>query len=304
MTYGQLRLQITQENPGIALEKVDGWIQDRYTEILDRIEWKRTEAESVIQVPASYQTGTVVATQGSTAIVGTGTTFTAAMTGSIIRLDDTSEFYQFTYVDATHATLDRGWEHPTTIASTFRIDRAVYLLPKDCRILKDCRGFHDWELPLERVTPGELNRRAGQRRTYGTPQMYAPSFDNFSDPPIMQVELYPIPDSPNTNSETLSYVVTYDFDSSLIAPSSTGSSLLPWVRPAALKAGVKASKLLDMKDWNGAKKMQEEMDRLVAIMARVNASQIGPEPIRLAPQYGRRTSVGSNWPVNRRWDGE
>ncbi len=303
MTYGQLRLQITQENPGIPLEKVDGWIQDRYTEILDRVEWKRTQADSVIVSPASYNTGTITATQGSNAILGAGTTWTAEMTGRMIRLDAQSEFYEFTFVDATHATLDRGWEHPDTTTATYRIDQAVFLLPDDCRILKACRGLHDWQFPLERVTPGELNRRAGQRTTYGTPQMYAPSFDNFADPPIMQVELYPIPESPNSISETLSFVVTYDFDSSAIAPTATSSSLLPWVRPAALKAGVKASMLLDAKDWNGSRVMQAEMDRLVLIMARVNTAQIGPEPIRLSPEYRRRSSTGS-WPVNRPWDGE
>lgn len=304
MTYGALRLQIIQENPGAVLEKLDGWIQDRYTEILDRIDWKRTEAESVIQTPASYATGTIAATKGSAAIVGTGTTWTAAMNGLMIRLDDQSEYYQFTFVSATTATLDRAWEHPTTTVSTYRIDQAVYLLPDDCRILNSVRSLHDWEPPLERVTPGELDRRAGQRRTYGSPTMYAPTYDNFSDPPVMQVELYPIPESPNSTSETLSFVCGYSFDSSTIAPTATSNSLLPWVRPAALKAGVKSSCLRDLKDWVGAKEMQAEMDRLVAVMARVNAAQVGPEQIRTAPEYGRRSSVGSNWPINRRWDGE
>ncbi len=304
MTYGQLRLQIKQENPDAGLEKIDGWIQDRYTEILDRVEWKRTEAESIIQVPASYATGTVTATLGSASIVGVGTTWTAAMTGRMIRVGDLSEYYQFTFVDVTHGTLDRTWEHPDTADSAYRIDQAVYLLPNDCRIVKAVRGLHDFELELERVTPGELNRRAGQRRTYGAPTMYAPTFDNFSDPPIMQVELYPVPESPNTGGEVLSYVVTYDFDSSLIAPGSTSASLLPWVRPQALKAGVKASKFLDKENFAAAEKLQQEMDRLVAIMARVNTAQIGPEPIRLAPEYTRRGAVGSSWPVNRPWDGE
>lgn len=304
MTYGVLRKQCIQENPGAPLEKLDGWIQDRYTEILDRIEWKRTEAESVLQSPVSYATGTLVCTLGSTSVVGTGTTFTAAMTGLMIRIDDQSEYYQVTFVDTTHLALDRGFEHPTTTASTFRIDQAIFLLPPDCRIVKGCRGLHDWQPPLERVTPGELDRRAGQRRTYGSPTMYAPTWDNFADPPIMQIELYPIPECPNTASEILSFVVQFDFDSSAIAPSGTSDSMLPWVRPAALKAGVKANALMDAKDWVGAQTMQKEMDRLVAIMARVNTAQIGPEPIRLAPEYGRRSNSGSMWPVNRRWDGE
>ena len=76
MTYGQIRLQIQQENPDLSVDLIDGWIQERYTEILDALSWKRQEAESVFQAPDSYATGTVDLTRGGNAVSATGTTET------------------------------------------------------------------------------------------------------------------------------------------------------------------------------------------------------------------------------------
>ena len=72
MTYGQIRLLLTKALPGVDEELISGWIQGRYQRILDTISWKRQEAESILQAPASYAIGTITATQGSSSIVSDG----------------------------------------------------------------------------------------------------------------------------------------------------------------------------------------------------------------------------------------
>lgn len=290
MTYGQLRLLIQKENVGADLELVDSYIQNRYTEILDQLPWKRQEADSVIQSPASYQTGTVAITQGSTALVGTGTTWTAAMTGLMIRIANTEEYYQFTYVSATTATIDRGWEQPTGTLLAYRIDQAVYLLPSDCRILRGVTPLHDRTHGLRRVTPVELMKIAPQRRSYGAPEVYCQTWDSFSDPPQMQVELYPVPDAPNSAGVTPSFVCDIAFDASQFSAATniTSASLLPWVRPAALQAAVRADFLRLAKDWTGATAMDTRAKELVQAMLKINAAQRGPQQIRTAEQFRRQ----------------
>jgi hypothetical protein len=55
----------------------------------------------------NYITGTVVVTNGSTAIVGTGTTFTADMVGKVIRIGTDKKFYTIaTFTDTTHITIN------------------------------------------------------------------------------------------------------------------------------------------------------------------------------------------------------
>lgn len=367
MTYGQLRLVIQKENVGADLDLLDSYVQNRYTEILDQLPWKRQEAESVLQSPPSYAVGTVSASQGSNMITGTGTNWTTAMNGLMIRIANTSEFYQFTFVTPTSATIDRGYEGATASISTatlgsggtgfvvgnqlwipggnglasivvlttgaggailtfgfvnngnnyaiasgvaltggsgtgatlnitavgassllpYRIDQAIFLLPPDCRILRSVKPLHDRGEPLEPITPHDLDILDPQRRLYGTPRYYCQTWDSFSSPPQMQVELSPIPSSPDSAGATLSFVADYVFEAAAIDPRATGTSLLPWVRPAALQAAVRADFLRLAKDWPGAEAMDERAKELVQAMLKINAAQRGPQQIRTAAQYQR-----------------
>src|ERR1035441_8175333 len=141
MTYGQIRLRLSKLAPAVDLELIDGWIQDRYTEILDGLPWKRLEGETVIQSPASYQVGTVTATLGATSIAGAGTNWTSDMDGLTIRIGNNEEFYVFTQTDATDATLDRPYEGGDGGPGlSYRIDQNIFLLPADCRILRGVRS--------------------------------------------------------------------------------------------------------------------------------------------------------------------
>lgn len=54
----------------------------------------------------NYVTGTVTVTNGSTAVVGSGTTFTAGMVGKTFRIAGDTKFYTVaTFTDATHITI-------------------------------------------------------------------------------------------------------------------------------------------------------------------------------------------------------
>ena len=51
----------------------------RYREILDSLSWQRLERKGTVVPAAEYAVGTVAVTQGSTAIAGTGTTWTTLL---------------------------------------------------------------------------------------------------------------------------------------------------------------------------------------------------------------------------------
>src|SRR5579883_37549 len=379
MNYGQIRLRISQMAPGVSRELIDGWIQDVYTEMLDSLPWKRLEAQSIVQPPQSYAIGTVAVQQGSASIVGTGTAWTADMTGRMIRINDTTEWYTFTFVDATHATLDRNYESSTQsiaasgvgaagvgyvvgdqfwisgggngqasgivlsvsqsggvtsyslendgnnysvangVATTggsgvgltinitqvggssglsYRIDQAVFSLPDGCRILRGVKALHQGGYPLELITPGELDRRAAGRLAYGNPTMAAATWDDQNDPPTLQIEFYPIPDTPDSAGNLLSFEVDYVYDPADLDPLQTSASLLPWARPAAITEGVMAK----IDQWRASSNPQAasaylaaaaahrgDFDRLLATMARINAAQRGPKGLRLSEEYvGRK----------------
>ena len=292
MTYGQLRLRLSKLAAGVDRELIDGWIQDRYTQILDQLPWKRLEGETVIQSPASYQVGTLSVSQGSANVVGAGTAWTSAMTGLMIRIANGPEFYIFTYASAEGGTLDRPYEEPDAAGAAYRIDQSIFTLPLDCRVLRAVRGFHP-SRELELISPAELNRLAPGRHRYGVPRFAAHTWDANTDPPLMQIELYPIPDSPDPLSNTLSFAVDYIYDPGDIDPSQTSASLLPWVRPAALIKGVQADAALWQEKLTLAQGYESTFEKLVKQMAMINALQRGPQALRLAPELrGRGTPVG------------
>ena len=295
MTYGEIKLQLSKLLPGIDPELVEGWIQGRYQRILDTIPWKRQEGESVLQAPASYAIGTLTVTQGSNVVTSDGTTptvFTAAMNGLMIRIAAQAEYYQFTYVSPTVGNLDRGYEGPDATAATYRIDQAIYLLPTNCRIVRQVRPFHnDWK-PLELVSPAELNRIRPSRNYYGTPRYACPTWDNSSDPPQMQLELYPVPDVPDTSSTLLSWGVDYIFEEAELDRNGSGVTLKPFARPAAIFAGVQSDAMRPRPGWAGdlgaAQVYEADYDKLIEQSLMINAQQRGPTQIRLAPHLRRQ----------------
>ncbi len=293
MSYGTIRLRLQKQAPGTDLELLDGWIQDVYTEILDRLPWKRSEADIVIQAPVSYATGTVTVTQGVATITGAGTVWTAGMTGLAIRFDNQETYYQFTDVNATSATLDRPYEGVDGTEVTYRIDQPVYVMPANARQIRSVVPMHDRTRPLEMITPAELDRISISRNTYGTPKYAVAHWDSFANPPRMQIELYPIPQSPTTNSAIPSWAVEYVFDRDDLDPEATSTSLLPWVRPAALIDGVMAKIRRHAGDLKTSVAHFAEHTRLVGIMAQINAEQRGAQTIRLAEELQFKKSQRS-----------
>lgn len=290
MTYGEIRLHLQKSLAGVDPELIADWIQGRYTRILDTLSWKRQETESVLQAVASYAIGTLTVTQGSNVVTSDGTpatVFTTAMTGRMIRIASQNEYYQFTYVSATSGTLDRAYEAASATEQSYRIDQAIFLLPASCRIVRQVTPMQGGR-PLPILTPGELNRRAPTRNSYGTPMAAVPTWDNFSDPPRLQIELYPVPDCPDSQGTVPSWAIDYIYEEADLDKDATSVSLKPFVRPACLIEGVKADGQRHLKDFTAAREYEGEYDKLLAQMQSINAQQRGPTALGFADHLKRQ----------------
>jgi len=278
MTYGQIRYELTKAMPGVDLALLDGWLYDRYQAILDVIPWQRREVQSILQTTVKYATGTVAVTKGSAAVIGTGTTWTAGMTGRCLRVSGRSEFYEFTRTGDTTGTLDRAYEGSTNALAGYSIFQSVYLLPSDVVTVMDLRAI---ETPgnLTRVSLAQLNEISANREMFGSPVYWAPFMDDASDPPRAQVELYPIPEY------AIGYPLVYQAD--VAPPSATTASILPWMRPAALKFGAKADERALAGDLDAAQWYEAKFKGAVAEMIGVETRRLGATPLRMAPWLTR-----------------
>lgn len=86
----------------------------------------------------SYATGTIVATNGSVTITGSGTTFTQAMVGRYIQVSDVTgdgNWYRITgFTSATVLTIENKYDGITTSGKAFVIAE-IFSLPEDMHML-------------------------------------------------------------------------------------------------------------------------------------------------------------------------
>lgn len=239
MTYGDMKMRFTQMFPSISLDLIEGWIGDRYAEVLGELPWSRLNAQAVLSTTAPYATGTVTLTLGSNAVTGLGTTWVTGMSGLAFRVTGRDEFYQFTYLSGTTGTLDRTYAGPSAAGAGYSISQSVYVLPADCRMLDD-NAFQ----PLTRTTHAQLDQSDPLRKLNGKPAFWLSYMDDNSTPPRMQVAVWPNPDA------LYSLPFTYAADAGDLA--STTTALQVWIQPAALIEGVTARIKAHLKDYNGA----------------------------------------------------
>ena len=120
-----------------------GIINDSYTRSLPRAEdWNAIVTDDTLQMVATYTTGTVAVTVGSTTITGTGTTFTSGMVsanGYKIKISGNRDIYKFDYVSATEGTITPSLSAPNDItAGNIEIFKDEYELAGDFdRFLKN-----------------------------------------------------------------------------------------------------------------------------------------------------------------------
>lgn len=105
------------------------------------------EAQAKDLSQAAYTTGTVTLTNNNAAVVGAGTTFTAAMIGRYLVPTtagaDAMPYEIIGFTDATHITLNTPYIGTTTAGLSYKIVE-VPLLPEDMQILPCYGALQEW----------------------------------------------------------------------------------------------------------------------------------------------------------------
>lgn len=273
MTIGQLRFRLSKAFPGVDADLLDGWIQDRYGEILAELPWTRLTKFATLQTVAQYTTGTVAVTLGSAAVTLTSGTWTTGMTGRRFRVLADSVFYTFTYVSGTTGTLERPYEGTTAAAATYSIAQAIYALPADCRMLDD-NSF----APLERMDHSTMANSFPGRNTLGHPAFWADYMDDASSPPLIQIELYPVPD--------LAIGIPFSYTADGTTPTASSAAVAAWIEPAtALVEGVTAKVKAYLKDYVGAQFHAGAAREALGTARNVESNRMGDSQMRLSSHF-------------------
>jgi hypothetical protein len=199
--------------------------------------------------------------------------------------------YQFTYTGANSGTLDRPYEGASNAAASYAIFQDVYPLPADCRYL-DEDAFSSFQLgALRRLLPADMEAGAsattaggiresgGSSNCFGIPRVWSLYMDDGSDPPQMQVKLFPAPNG--------SFGIPFRYTAEIGAPASTGTTLAPWMQPAALVEGATARIKAHLKDYAGAQLHALAAAAALKTMRSQEAVRQGASEIRLGRYYTR-----------------
>lgn len=279
MTWGQIRLQIQQTTPGVSFDLIDGWLNTRYARILDHIEWSWLKGNGYITTIAPYYSTAdkVAVTDGSASIVGTGTTWTSALTGLKFQLSCGGPLYTFTYVSATTATLDRAYAGPTSASTDYRLSQNVYAAPADAKSIRTLVSPDGYDLTA--LSDYALAEAAPLREILGSSLVYDPRPNSTEDG--WDVELYPIP----VCAQALP--VTYDVIADAFDGTNTGDGPLSFVNDGVVLDGAKADAHAHAGNLPMATYFETKFEADLAAMVRTEALKKPPAKMQMADRFTR-----------------
>jgi len=195
-TYSKLVGKVLLRCPSADQLLARDWINNAFRRVAERRSWSWLIKRDQFLAVDAYSTGTASVTHNSTAIVGTGTTFTAAMVGRQFRISGSPIYTVATYTDGTHITLDDEYGGDTDGTASYQIFKCWYAVPTD---FHSFRSLWNTESPLHIptvVTQRELNNWDPSRDNQGDPycaafyDYYVPSGETVAVP---RYELWPNP---------------------------------------------------------------------------------------------------------------
>lgn len=290
-THGELRSRLSKTPIGnnIDLEVLTGHINDRIETICRLQPWTRMFKQTILQTVAQYITGTVSIVSGATAGTGAGTTFTAGMTGRLIRISNAADFYTFTFVGAGAFTIDRPYEaQDDAVNAPFRIWQPYYELPSDLAEIRSLRNIADG-IKMEEWPRARLDEAAPSRETTAAtgfaPLIYVPASD--SPTPLARIELFPGPFDARG--------LPMDYKTSPPRLVGTSDVIPDWIHVKALYEGVLADLYSDADRSKDAQLHEQLFMVQVKIMQQEDARRMPPARWHTDDRYTNHRRARTAW---------
>ncbi len=286
-TWGDIRAELQDEFEDIGFDLLNRKIAAAYEDILGERDWSWLKKADVIRCEEKYDTGTIALTEGSTAIVGTGTAWTSALDGRELQIVSRGELYYFTCVDGTNGTLDRAYEGSTSATAAYVLFRRTYALSV---INKGLERVYNPRLlkNLEEKTRTELLNRPIM---YGEPEFYAMAPSAGTDPVYKNVTFWPVPDM------ALSIDIDFQKSATGFTGTNTGASPLPEVYTGAI-VDLAASKIFATKKYKDLALAQSRSELARATLDRMHREEnlrVPPSEIAVDPHFTSHELLRSTW---------
>ena len=194
MNLRLMALNIREFVPVLSMPVIKQRINIRYKQILGAEDWEFLKDRTTVNLVGVYASDddTVAITNASTAVVGTGTTFTDFAAGDFIRFNGESQAYEIDSVtDATHIVLETAYGGTTDADATFGVERTIY-----SPAVGDVGTIISmvYQNRVTEVSENYLNSVDPERESTGSPTHYRIMSKSKADG-IVTFEIWPIPDA-------------------------------------------------------------------------------------------------------------
>ena len=178
-----------------ARAAVERYAEEVAQDVWNEFPWHERKKEYFVNTVAPYTTGTVTATEGSTTVSGTDTTFTESMVGRKFALSLDDPYYVIdAFVSATEVTLDRAYVETTATDSAYTIyDDILTLVHMDGLISGSVVLFaNGYDYPLDDLTSQGWDAVGHLPRSEGHPTAFRMVEDGSVD--STRIQVWPSPD--------------------------------------------------------------------------------------------------------------
>jgi hypothetical protein len=266
MTYGEVRFYLSKFFPVADPDLVDLAINNRLETIERHMNWWALRKDANIVTVASYSTGSLALTNGSTAVTLTGGVLTTAMTGRKLIALGRFETYTITRLTDTTGTLDRAYEGDTDTGLGYLIYQDIYDLPADYRMPAHAMNSH---LSVE-LRYRNSDALAEEPVTHGEPVFYS---ETTRSTDTRRARVYPAPDA------AASYPYTYIASIPRMSDATVTTDVPSWISTRGLLAGAK----VELGDKDEEITFQTELSSMRAEDCRAR----GPQALKMAPVFTR-----------------
>lgn len=173
-TFNEIHHRVLLRCPAAGTHLARDWVKNAFRTISEHRLWSWQTSQDQFLAKAVYNTGTVTATRGSTAVTGSGTTWTSAMVGRQFRTGTNQPIYTISARGSNTAlTLGQPWGGETASGAAYEIWNAYFTAPADFQAFVSVWDPNfNWQLNLH-ISQEELNSMDAQRASGGTTYVVA-----------------------------------------------------------------------------------------------------------------------------------
>ena len=168
-TYGELWRKVLLRCPLAGQFLARDWINNAFRRVAERRAWTWLQKRGQFLTATVYDTGTVAVTHNSTAVVGTGTTFTAAMAGRQFKIAGSPIYTIATFTNGTNLVLDDEYGGDTDATAEYQIYKCYMDMPTDFHSFMGIWDAESGDVLNWTTTQSELNARDAGRTNTGDP---------------------------------------------------------------------------------------------------------------------------------------